>query len=137
MFLILELKGDGRENSEGCTWSDAVHYSNEGVSISPAGAEIIDLNAQLLGDLGLHPLQQGLLRPDLPFLLGLPVDAALSDGPVVISPAGVASPLHARTGETLAQLLQHPGVLLDLQILNIHFGDHNISAGDYNIFVGD
>ena len=126
----MELKGDGRENSEGCTWSDAVHHGNEGVSISPAGAEIIDLNAQLLGDLGLHPLQQGLLRPDLPFLLGLPVGASLPHGAVVISAAGVSSPLHTGTGETLAQLLQDPGVLLDLQILNIHVGDQNIFVGD-------
>ena len=112
------MRRDREEVSLSSTWSDAVHHSNEGVSISPAGAEIIDLNAQLLGDLGLHPLEQGFLSSDLPFLLGLPGGAALPHGPVVVGPAGVASPLHAGAGETLAELLQDPGVLLDLQILN-------------------
>ena len=98
------------------TWPDTVHHGNEGVPVSPAASEIIDLNPQLLGDLGLHPLEQGLLGADLPFLLDLPVGAALPHGAVVIGPAGVSSPLHAGTGETLAQLLQDPGVLLDLQI---------------------
>ena len=111
------MRQDREEVSLSCTWSDAVHHSNEGVPISPAGAEIIDLNPQLLGDLGLDPLEQGFLGSDLPLLLGLPVEAALPDGALLIRPAGVAPPLHTRTGETLAQLLQHPGVLLDLEIL--------------------
>ena len=114
LFLIFEA--DRTVQCEVVTWPDAVHHGNEGVAISPAGSEIIDLNPQLLGDLGLHPLEQGLLGADLPFLLGLPVGAALPHGPVAIGPAGISSPLHARTGETLPQLLQDPGVLLDLQI---------------------
>ena len=110
------MRHDRDEVSLSSTWSDAVHHSNEGVSISPAGAEIIDLNPQLLGDLGLDPLEQGFLGSDLPLLLGLPGGAALPHGSVLISPRGVASPLHTRTGETLPELLQDPGVLLDLEI---------------------
>ena len=115
MEILSQIRGRRRTVCD-VTWSDTVHHGNEGVPISPAGSEIIDLNPQLLGDLGLHPLEQGFLGADLPFLLGLPVGASLPHGAVIISAAGVASPLHARTGETLAQLLQDPGVLLDLQI---------------------
>ena len=110
------VRHDREEVSLSSTWSDAVHHSNEGVSISPAGAEIIDLNPQLLGDLGLDPLEQGFLGSDLPLLLGLPIDTALPDRALLVRPAGLTPPLHTRTGETLAELLQHPGVLLDLEI---------------------
>ena len=115
LFLIFELKGDGRENSEGCTWSDAVHHSNEGISIPPAGTEVVDLYSQLLGDLCLYPLEKSFLGANLPLLLGLPIDAPLSQGAVIVSAACVSSPT-ARTGETLAELLQNPSVLLDLEI---------------------
>ena len=70
----------------------------------------------LVPNLSLDPLEQSLLGADLPLLLGLPGGAALPHGPVVISPRGVSSPLHTRTGETLSELLQDPGVLLDLEI---------------------
>ena len=97
------------------TWSDAVHHSNEGISIPPAGTEVVDLYSQLLGDLRLHPLEQRFLGAHLPLLLGLPVDAPLPQGAVIVSAACVSSPT-TRTGETLAELLQNPSVLLDLEI---------------------
>ena len=97
------------------TWSDAVHHSNEGISIPPAGTEVVDLYSQLLGDLRLYPLEKSFLGANLPLLLGLPIDAPLSQGAVIVSAACVSSPT-ARTGETLAELLQNPSVLLDLEI---------------------
>ena len=77
------LSGDIERDRTECdvTWSDTVHHGNEGVSISPAGAEIIDLNPQLLGDLGLDPLEQRLLGSQSPLLLGAAVDAALPQTP--------------------------------------------------------
>ena len=115
------------------TWSDAVDDSNESISIPPTGTKVVDLDSELSGHLGLDPLEQRLLGTDLPLLLGLPGGAALPHGPVLISPRGVAPPLHTRTGETLPELLQDPGVLLDLEIFLstlffLQVGGKNISV---------
>ena len=83
------------------------------------------MDSELLGDLGLDPLQQRFLGAHLPLVLRLPVDAPLSDGAVILSPAGVASP--TGTGEPLAELLQNSSVLLDLEIkMNVSLQYHRL-----------
>ena len=104
------------------TWSDAVDHSNESISIPPAWTKVSDLTSPKLSrHLSLHPLQQGFLGTQFPFLLGLLVDASLSDGSVIISAASIATP-NTGTSKSLAKLLKNTRVLLDLkyrQILKI------------------
>lgn len=103
------------------TWLDAVHDSEEGVSVPPALSEVADLDAKLLGDLSLAPHEQRLPGSDLPLLLngdssGLVAGAsggASRSRAIILAVSAVAG--YAGAAVALAKLLQNSGVLFNLE----------------------
>ena len=113
------------------TWLDAVDDGEEGVSVPPTLAEIVDEDAELLSDLVLAPVQQRLPRAHLPFLLD--ADAARGVG----ARLGRAALVEGRAAVALAEALEDARVLLDLEeevrgfkndFINSHIGSRKFKV---------